>query len=430
MADIDETAGRPEIKIFLSSPGDVNEERILADRVMKRLAERYASVAHLVPIVWEHEPLLATATFQDQIEKPSTTDIVICILWSRLGTRLPAHIQRDDGSRYDSGTEFEFEDAWDAIQRTGRPDLLVYRKMAEPYISLANDHDAEERLHQKRALDGFIQKWFHDQDGSLLAAFHGFSDSAEFEEAFEIHLDKLIARRLDELGVVFTNHSGAVETSGGPRWEGSPFRGLESFEFAHAPIFYGRTQAISKVLKALRGQAASGQSFVMVLGRSGGGKSSLVRAGVLPLLVEPGVVEGVGLWRRAVFRPSDASGNLVEAFAKALTNETALPELLSDGTTVAELADLLSTTPQGADLLLKGALSEAAQKAAFDLAEEAEALARKSHVSEAERAKRKQDVLGNPPQAKLALLVDQLEELFTDEHLAAAERQAFLQAIA
>ncbi|MBT0958574.1 hypothetical protein IV417_14385 [Alphaproteobacteria bacterium KMM 3653] len=425
MTDRQDSSALPEIKIFLSSPGDVNEERILADRVMKRLADRYAAQARLVPIIWEHEPLLATATFQDQIEKPSTTDIVICILWSRLGTRLPAHIMREDGSRYDSGTEFEFEDAWKAMQSTGRPDLMVYRKMAEPYISLADDRDAEERLLQKRALDGFIQKWFHDQDGSLLAAFHGFSDSAEFEEAFEIHLDKLILRRLEELGVDV--NAAPLAESATPRWEGSPFRGLESFEFEHAPIFYGRTQAVSKVLKALRRQAASGQAFALVLGRSGGGKSSLVRAGALPLLVEPGVVEGVGLWRRAVFRPSDASGNLVDAFAGALTAECALPELISDGTSVAELASLLRGTPQGADLLLKGALSQAAQKAAFEAAERVDAI--KPPLPEAERAAKKAEIINAPPQARLALLVDQLEELFTDKSLPEAERQAFLLAI-
>jgi WD40 repeat protein len=421
-----EANGVPEIKIFLSSPGDVNEERVLAGRVLQRLTERYAPVAKLVPIIWEHEPLLASATFQDQIEKPSTTDIVVCILWSRLGTRLPAHIQREDGTRYDSGTEFEFEDAWDAIQRTGRPDLLVYRKMAEPFISLASNSDAEERLRQKRALDGFIQKWFHDDDGSLLAAFHGFSNSAEFEEAFETHLDKLVQRRLEELGV--KSLSAAISGGTAPAlWEGSPFRGLETFEFEHAPVFYGRTHAISGVLKTLRAQAAQGNAFVLVLGRSGGGKSSLVRAGVLPLLVEPGVVEGVGLWRRAVFRPSEASGNPNKAFAAALSAPLALPELLSDGTTVEELGELLDSTPKGADLLLKGALSQAAQKLAAQGAENYDAA--HPEMDPDLRAQNRRVILDNPPKAKLVLLVDQMEELFTDTSISQSEREGFLDAL-
>jgi len=427
MAQTGSGDARPAIKIFLSSPGDVNEERVLADRVMKRLAERYAPVARLSPVIWEHEPLLATATFQDQIEKPSSTDIVVCILWSRLGTRLPAHIQREDGSRYDSGTEYEFEDAWRAMQERGRPDLLVYRKMAEPLISLSDDREVEERLRQKRALDGFIQKWFHDQDGSLLAAFHAFRNSAEFEDAFEIHLDKLIQRRLEEMGVDLALPA-TTAAPDQPRWEGSPFRGLETFEFEHAPIFYGRTHAISGVLDALRRQAAAGQAFVLVLGRSGGGKSSLVRAGVMPLLVEPGVVEGVGLWRRAILRPAEATSDLFEAFAAALTGPDALPELLSDGTTRAELATLLRANPQGAAPLLKGALSQAAQKAAFDAAEAT--IAAKGDISDADRKAIRGAAIAAPPQARLALLVDQLEELFTAAGIDTATRNAFMEAVA
>lgn len=422
-------ATRPEIKIFLSSPGDVNEERVFADRVMKRLADRYAPIARLSPVIWEHEPLLASSTFQDQIEKPSATDIVVCILWSRLGTRLPGHIQREDGSRYDSGTEYEFEDAWRAMQQTGRPDLLVYRKMAEPLISLADDAQAEERLRQKRALDGFIQKWFHDQDGSLLAAFHAFGDSAEFEEAFEVHLDKLIRRRLEELGID-PAPTGQAETDmpgDGPRWEGSPFRGLDTFRFEDAPIFYGRTQAISGVLSALR-RKADDAAFVLVLGCSGSGKSSLVRAGVMPLLVEPGVIEGVGLWRRAEFRPSQARDDLFTAFAAALTAPEALPELLSDGTTRAELADLLRDNPKGAAPLLKGALAQAAQKAAYADAEDA--VAAKKGLSEADRTAMRQKIAATAPQARLALLVDQLEELFTAAAIDQPARDAFMEAVA
>jgi hypothetical protein len=45
--------------------------------------------------------------------------------------------------------------------------------------------------------------------------------------------------------------------------------------------------------------------FVLVFGSSGVGKSSLVRAGVLPQLLKPGVIEGIGHWRYAIFRPSD-----------------------------------------------------------------------------------------------------------------------------
>src|SRR3990172_8056918 len=80
----------------------------------------------------------------------------------------------------------------------------------------------------------------------------------------------------------------AIEHGGEPaiKWtSGSPFRGLAAFDFEHAPVFFGRTRAIEGVLAALRQQADAGRSFVLVLGMSGSGKSSLLRAGVLPRLI-------------------------------------------------------------------------------------------------------------------------------------------------
>jgi hypothetical protein len=63
MQDTTSAEARPELKIFLSSPGDVNEERVLANRVLARLTDRYAPVARITPVIWEHEPLLASSTF-------------------------------------------------------------------------------------------------------------------------------------------------------------------------------------------------------------------------------------------------------------------------------------------------------------------------------------------------------------------------------
>jgi tetratricopeptide (TPR) repeat protein len=386
-------AGIPSISIFISSPGDVFEERTLAQRVIERLQSEYAGRAVLEPIFWEHEPLVATADFQTQIAQPSTSDIMVAILWSRLGTRLAKDFTREDGSRYDSGTEYEFEDAVHAFEKTGKPQLLVYKKTATPSVSLDDSDALMDRLDQKKKLDGFVQKWFHNADeGTLKAAFHSFESPSDFEMVMEQHLHRLIDRLLPK-------SRGGEDIATAVWKKGSPFRGLQTFDFEHAPIFFGRTKAIADVLEALRKQAADERAFVLVLGMSGGGKSSLARAGVMPMLTQPGVIEGVGLWRRAIFRPSDVQGDLFLGLATSMLKDEGLR--LTD-TTAEEFAEVLKTSPVAAVAMIKASLGQ-------DAAENAG------------------DAFGSKaPQARLALLVDQMEEVFTQDWVTDDVRKAFV----
>ncbi len=380
------------LRFFISSPGDVFEERALASRVIERLQGEFIGRVVLEPVLWEHEPLVATSTFQHQIVKPSDTDVVVSILWSRLGTKLPEQFRREDGSRYESGTEYEFEEAIEGFRRNGKPDLLVYRKTAPPSVRLDDEKDLMERLGQKKKLDQFIDKWFHDKaEGTLTAAFHPFESPSDFEILLENHLHKLIDRHLPR-SVASSSEARAV-------WKkGSPFRGLEAFEFEHAPVFFGRTRAVSDVLKALREQAAEGRAFVLILGMSGGGKSSVVRAGVLPMLTKSGVIEGVGLWRRAVFRPTDVRGDLFTGLAKALLREHALPSLDADGKGPDELAKILRESPSAATSLIRNALT-------------------------------REEQTEGKPNARLALVVDQMEEMYTQEEIPSGHRQSFFEVI-
>ena len=147
------------------------EERAIANRVIERLQSEYIGKVVLEPVLWENEPLVATSTFQGQIVKPSDTDVVVAILWSRLGTRLPKDFVRPDGSRYESGTEYEFEEAIEGFRKNGKPDLLVYRKTAPPSVRLDDEDELLDRLSQKKKLDQFVDKWFHDKaEGTLTAA--------------------------------------------------------------------------------------------------------------------------------------------------------------------------------------------------------------------------------------------------------------------
>ena len=122
------------LHIFLSSPGDVNRERQLAREVIDQIqSERlYRDQLKLEIVAWD-KPGAGTAMSahlepQEAIDrglrKPSECDIVIVIFWARMGTLLSDKHLKPDGSRYRSGTEYEFLDALDAARETGKPDVL------------------------------------------------------------------------------------------------------------------------------------------------------------------------------------------------------------------------------------------------------------------------------------------------------------------
>jgi formylglycine-generating enzyme required for sulfatase activity len=63
-----------------------------------------------------------------------------------------------------------------------------------------------------------------------------------------------------------------------------PYPGLPAFEESQAPVFFGRDLAIEAVVERLSALALRSPGFLLLLGASGYGKSSLVRAGVVPRL--------------------------------------------------------------------------------------------------------------------------------------------------
>jgi len=390
---------RQVIRVFVSSPGDVGHERLIVHRVIEKLQGQFRTRFKLDPIFWEHEPVRGTADYQSQFPLPSSCDIVICILWSRLGTRLPDQFgTKPDGSPWRSGTEFEFFDAQRAFEERGVPDLLVYRKTTTPYVDLSDREKVEQSLAQREALKQFIDEWGGNAETGITAATNLFSDPAQFEDLVEMHLTKILESRLPT-GVCAEDFVPAAWHSG------SPFRGLEPFEAEHSAVFFGRTRAIAQVKDRLCRLALEGNPFLLVLGASGSGKSSLLRAGIVPTLTAPGVVEGVGLWRAAILRPGDFLGNPCESLTAALLAPMALPELASQGFERSQLLRQLREAPQLLDQPVQGALRFAAQETA-----------------------RLQN-LTRLPATRLLLIVDQFEQLFTIPSIDEGDGTRFLIAL-
>ncbi len=91
--------------------------------------------------------------------------------------------------------------------------------------------------------------------------------------------------------------------------ESPPFMGLKYFDADHADLFFGRETLTAELSDHLQNN-----NFLAVVGASGSGKSSLVRAGLVPTLqkAQPGL-------KIHIFTPTD---HPLEALATALTRHT------------------------------------------------------------------------------------------------------------
>ena len=175
----------------------------------------------------------------------------------------------------------------------------------------------------------------------------------------------------------------------------SPYRGLGAFEERDAAFFFGREAAATDVLERMS-RCAAGSGLLVVSGVSGAGKSSLLRAGVLPRMRGVGLasVPGSASWPCLVFTPGRAP----------------LDEL---AVRVASLA--------GADA---GAVRHAAGRRSGGVRPDRAA----GRPGPARQARTQTRTAGQSRQRRLLMVVDQFEQLFTqcpDEE----QRQAFITAL-
>ena len=89
----------------------------------------------------------------------------------------------------------------------------------------------------------------------------------------------------------------------GPAWPGGPYLGLVPFEERDARLFYGRDELADQLVRRLA-ERLDGAGILLVAGESGSGKSSLLRAGLLPRLAAGALGPGSERWPRRVIRPT------------------------------------------------------------------------------------------------------------------------------
>jgi hypothetical protein len=139
------------------------------------------------------------------------------------------------------------------------------------------------------------------------------------------------------------------EAAEGLRMPSRPYPGLRPFEESEAGIFFGREQHRNRLLEILQRRR-----FLAVIGPSGSGKSSLVRAGLLPILPLGAIGTG-SKWRVATLRPGYRP-------LRSLAEELLKPEVLGR-----ELAADLKPGDHGAAVALIEAALRRGRHSLLDL---------------------------------------------------------------
>ncbi|TDR94854.1 AAA family ATPase [Enterovirga rhinocerotis] len=396
-------------RLFLSSPGDVAIERRRIAGVVSRLNGECAGRARIDVIRWETETYQAHATFQAQIPQSVECDLVLTLFKWRLGTELPPDFERmPTGETYPSGTAYELLTAMEARRQGAEtPDVFVYRYTGSAPRPAIDDPDRERVEQEWRRLQGFFERWFLTPEGHFRAAFQTYATEDDLDDQIEHLLRRWLTEKVAAGRIL--------------AWpdaiKGSPFPGLESYGRRHAAVFFGRGRDVARAVEQWRDVAERGHPVLLVVGASGSGKSSLAKAGLLPRVTTPGVIESVDLWRAASFRPGDSPDGPLTALAASLLTDVrdlpaaeegrgpALPELAAGGLGDATaLASLLASDP---------AAGAAAVVDALDA------------IGAAEQAREKR---ARPVRADLVVVLDQLDEVFAPS-LDPASRDDFVAAL-
>jgi tetratricopeptide (TPR) repeat protein len=389
----------PLIRIFVSSPADVMAERERVDRIAQRLNAAFSGTVQIETVRWETHYYTADSTFQRQIADPGACDIVVSIFWQRLGSELPTDFARmRDGRPYPSGTVYELVKALQASTQSprGLPHVLVYRKTADAAVPMTDRERYRQAHEQREAFLAFWEEWFVSPEGHFKAAYNSFHSTDEFEATFEAHLRSWLKTQ----GYVAGTSTWSLAENG------SPFCSLEPFDASHEEVFFGRARDVDRALERLSrlADAQRGGRFLLLLGESGSGKSSLARAGVVPRILRGALGGEAGAWRAVLMRPGATTDPLL-SLAEALFAPSALPELAAgDFSSPAALTAVMGASGAMAATPVVNALNR---------------------MREGLRAKLGSDVA---PEGGLVVLVDQLEELFAPA-VTPERREAFAEAL-
>ena len=209
---------------------------------------------------------------------------------------------------------------------------------------------AESVAEDKRQHDALLEWWkrtVRDPQGHFRRGYQDFATSPEFETKLESVLESCL------------RSAGLIPS--GPAWDiaakGAPYPGLVPYDGGYSTVFFGRGLAVAEALREIRAAAQRELPALFIVGPSGSGKSSLMRAGIMPAFSGTQIA-GVDAWRTVLLEPAQTP---LDVLADRLYRKDVLPELASGAqATPRHFVDVARELPQAAAHAVKWALDRAA----------------------------------------------------------------------
>ena len=166
------------VRIFISSPSDVDPERQGVIKAVQRLnqvrsiADKYKIEA--LSYTLDASPIsgkTAQVVIDESMGEAKDSYLVIVIFWSRLGQ---AFVHPKTHVQYESGTLYEFSTAYEALMAHGSPQILVYRKLGQPPEGITDPH-------QYQLVNDFFRR-FEGSPPQYEGLYKTFTTSDVFDE--------------------------------------------------------------------------------------------------------------------------------------------------------------------------------------------------------------------------------------------------------
>ncbi|MEG4623666.1 caspase family protein [Microcoleus sp. w1-18aA5] len=235
---------------------------------------------------------------------------------------------------------------WSSINRDVVPKVKLYKQVYDHYIKyrawqvITSTSDKQtaidspprgkvvvgSKVHSPFAKHLFdVLKKNDDYDGGIITAndlyrFLRKAVAVETEE-YKAQTPGICQLKLHENGeyLFLLQSEPNLEDAPPLRLEDSPYRGLESYEEEHKDLYFGRKEQIEQLYEKVNN--SNHRALTVVLGASGTGKSSLVKAGLIPFLIKQRSEVNSNLQTWKILKPIRLGESPLTALTNSLSQE-------------------------------------------------------------------------------------------------------------